>query len=180
MKTRVPRIVALFVGLTLFSLAIDSAIGHFAGKSADNPLQLAPVMIGLIGGMLLSVAAHPGLPLKVFRVLVRVVGGPAVLAGAAGVGYHGRALWMDLADEALSVASLEGVLSVGPPLLAPAAFLGVGMLLWALGSPSLHVFWQPGRVEGAVAPPLGRTSFASPGRIAPVAPAPMVTRAGRL
>jgi hypothetical protein len=89
--------------------------------------------------------------LGIFRPLLRLVALGSILVGALGTGFHLVPLLKDLSDEPFSLAALEGAVSLAPPMFAPAAFVGVGALLWLLASPNVMLRLR----ERPVADPVG-------------------------
>ena len=61
------------------------------------------------------------------------------MVGFAGSTFHLLPLWKDIADEEKTWGGFEGALSLAPPVFAPLAFVGVGMLLVVLASPRIHL-----------------------------------------
>jgi hypothetical protein len=129
------RAVALALALGLAMLAVDAAIGHFAGKDFDNRLQLIPVIYGALGFVVLLVVVWPTARAP-FAWSARLLGVAGVLVGLAGAGFHLNALLNELEGE-YSWSALEGGLSLAPPVFAPLGFAAIGALLWLLPSPRL-------------------------------------------
>ncbi len=133
------RWVVIAAALGLWALAFDSAVGHFAGHEAENLfLQLVPIAVGLLGGVVLLVGSPRWLKTG-WRWVARTVGAICVAIGLAGTWFHGHELWEELSEDALSWGALEGGLSVAPPLGAPGGFIAVGVLLLAVASVRVRV-----------------------------------------
>jgi hypothetical protein len=130
---------AAMMGPGLLVLAIDSAIGHFAGKGLSHLGQLIPIAFGVLGGVALSFLGLQPFRLRAVRLCARIVGAIGVAVGLLGTLFHFIPLIKDLMDEPLSLSAIQGALSVAPPVFAPMAFAGVGALLWFLGSPRLYL-----------------------------------------
>jgi hypothetical protein len=139
-------------------LAVDAAIGHFAGKDFDNPLQFIPVVYGVIAFIALAIVVWPRTR-GPFAWTARIFGASGVLVGLTGTVLHLRALISELKGD-YTWPSLEGGLSVAPPVFAPLAFAGVGALLFFLpsarvliririGSPRPHRKVEPVRLSDA-------------------------------
>jgi hypothetical protein len=52
--------------------------------------------------------------------------------GLAGIYFHGRAIFDDLDGEELALKAIGKIMKDAPPLFAPAAFAGIGLLLLTL------------------------------------------------
>jgi hypothetical protein len=150
------RAIALAMGPGLLTIALDAAISHFADRPMRNPAQLTPVIFAPVACVALLAVALPRAPFKAFRSVVRFVGAAGVLVGLTGCGFHLVALGRLLEGASLTRDALVAALAVAPPVFAPAAFAGIGALVWVLGSPHLTVAYDAGRPgprnQAAVAP----------------------------
>jgi hypothetical protein len=151
MKTRIGRWltqltarrgIALAVGPGLLTVALDSAIAHFAERSMRNPAQLAPVLFAPAALVALLAVAVPRIPFRAFRRVVRAVGAIGIAVGLAGTGFHLMALWRLLEGAPITRQALVAALAVAPPVFAPGAFAGIGIIVWLLGSPRLNVSFE--------------------------------------
>ncbi len=138
-KLGAKRFAALLLGPGIFAVGIDSAIAHFAGKGVSHPAQLVPLAYGAAALVLVVAVALPKLPASWFRRGLRVAALASAAVGAAGTFFHLRPMLEDLADEGVSLLSLEGALAVAPPLFAPGAFVILGALLWVIASPRVEL-----------------------------------------
>lgn len=147
------RAVALALAPGLAMLAIDAAIGHFAGKvDFDNWLQFIPVVYGALAFASLPIAVWPATD-GPFAWCARLLGAAGVVVGLTGTILHLDALLEELKGE-YSWSSVEGGLSVAPPVFAPLAFAGVGLLLWLLPSTRLVLRVRGGLRRSSSAPRL--------------------------
>ena len=132
------RLIALVLGPSFLALGADAAISHFAGKDASSWAQWIPVYVSPVAALVTVAVALPRLRMGVFRWGLRLAGLAGVAVGGLGTWYHLGAFRAELAKEDhLSVAVCEGALGVAPPMFAPAAFIGVGVLLWFIASPKV-------------------------------------------
>jgi hypothetical protein len=133
------RLALLLIAPGFIALVFDVMVGHFMGKDAEHFAQGMPIGMGISCCVLTLAAAL----LKSDRVrlwLTRAVGVMGLFLGIAGTYFHVHAIQEDLADEeTISRGIIEGALGAGPPALAPLAFVGVGLLVMALGSRKLRV-----------------------------------------
>jgi hypothetical protein len=129
------KAVALALAPGLLALAFDAAVAHWAGKDFDNRMQAVPVVHGVVGFVLMTLVCLPK-SRAVFAWTARLVGGSGVVIGLVGTVLHCRELFEELQGQ-YTAASLEGALSVAPPLLAPLGFAGVGAVLFLLPSAKL-------------------------------------------
>lgn len=143
------RALALALAPGLVALALDAAIGHWAGKDFDNRLQTIPVAYGLLGFLAVVVASVPR-SRALFAGVARAVGALGVLIGLVGTGLHLQSLLEEMEGQ-YTAASLEGALSVGPPVLAPLAFSALGLVLFFLPSAKLLLRLRLGTVAPAAA-----------------------------
>jgi hypothetical protein len=140
--------VALALSPGLIALAFDAAVAHWAGKDFDNRLQAVPVVYGVVGFVLMTLVCIPS-SRALFAWTARLVGGAGVVIGLVGTVVHLRALLGDLQGQ-YTAASLEGALSVAPPLLAPFGFVGVGAVLFLLPSARLLLRLRVGNPPGVI------------------------------
>ena len=134
------RGIALGIGPGLLALGADAGISHFAGgRPMAHVAQLVPLCYAPLACGALLGAALPRLSLRWFRLALRLVGIAGALVGAVGSGFHVRALLRLLEGEPLSLENLNAALAVAPPLFAPAAFLGIGVLLAVVASPRVNI-----------------------------------------
>ena len=164
MKALEPKqtaVLALAPGV--LAVALDVAIAHFAGREMVNPAQLLPVTVAPAAAIVLLVgAAKRGWLTRAMR-----IGGAALaVLGTVGTGFHLRALLRLLtgAGEKLTWQGLQAALAVAPPLFAPGAFLGLGVVVLLLASPRVEVGLrseQPLRPARLAAVPQGQPARAA-------------------
>ncbi len=145
------RVAAIALALALPSLAFDAAIGHFAGKSNDHWGQWVPIWFAPPATLLLLIFSLPKVALPKFRLVMRIGGVLTAAVGVAGTVFHLLATLREIGQEAWTLPTLEGALSVAPPLLAPGAFVGIGAVLWMLGHPRLVLLLRGEESESASA-----------------------------
>jgi hypothetical protein len=154
------RALALAVAPGLAMLAVDAAIGHFAGSDFDNRLQLIPVLYGMLGFVVLPIVVWPKAHAP-FAWAARVLGAAGVAVGLTRTWFHFTALGSELKGD-YSWPAIEGGLSVAPPAFAPLGFAAVGVLLWLLPSPRLLLRLRIGRRRESVVRALGGPRRGSP------------------
>jgi hypothetical protein len=137
------KAVALAIGPGLLFLALDAGISHFVGKDDSTPMQYVPVYYGMLGALLLIIAAFPR-SRTFFAVMARLVGVAGVVVGLLGTWFHIHALLEDMKGT-YDWPTLQGSLATTPPVFAPLAFAGVGALIFALASPKLLLRYRIGK-----------------------------------
>jgi hypothetical protein len=65
-------------------------------------------------------------------VINQVVGVLGMVVGLAGIYFHGRSILEDLEGEKMAMKVIGKIMKDAPPLFAPAAFAGIGLLLLTL------------------------------------------------
>jgi hypothetical protein len=152
MKTRITeflnqlepkRAVAMAIGPGLVAIGTDAGIAHFAGREMVHAGQLIPVLFAPLGCAALVAFAAPRVRGAWFRRAVRAVGAFAVAVGTLGTAFHVRAFFRLMAGTEWTRAMIEAALAVAPPLFAPAAFAGIGVVVWMLGNPRLAIQIAP-------------------------------------
>lgn len=123
----------LFLAGGMVSLVFDAFVAHFSWNARSMKwTQAVPIIYGLFASVALTAGAFlPSATASGARML-RLVGGLGLLIGGTGVILHGIVLVESLEGEPLGVITIGKALSLAPPLFAPAAFAGVGLLLVAL------------------------------------------------
>jgi hypothetical protein len=145
------RALALALGPGAAAIGGDAAIAHFAGRDMAHPAQLLPVIVGPLACVALLAVAGPRLPEKWFRRGARAVGALLTALGTVGTSFHARALARLLEGEPLTWAGLKTALAVAPPIMAPGAFILLGVLIFALGNERLRIELAPATFVHAVA-----------------------------
>ena len=124
------RLVVLALAPGMLTLAFDAGVGHFAGHSSSNVLQYVPVVYAIVATLLLLAVSVVAVPPKAFARVLQVVGALSAAVGAVGVALHGWNILESLKDEeAITLKVVWKTLGLCPPLFAPGAFLGFGVLL---------------------------------------------------
>jgi hypothetical protein len=127
------RKVVLFLAGGMVSLVFDAFVAHFQWNNRTMKWnQTIPVVYGLVALVALAVVAL--VPLRGRRSirLGQAIGALGILVGGAGVFFHGKSLFNDLDADSLGIVAIGKLLASGPPLFAPSAFAGVGLLLLTL------------------------------------------------
>ena len=134
------RAAALAIAPGVLTLALDVAIAHFAGREMVNPAQLLPVTVAPAAAIVLFVGAAKR---DWLTRAMRIGGAALAVLGTVGTGFHLRALLRLIAGagpgEKLTWQGLQAALAVAPPLFAPGAFLGLGVVVLLLASPRVEV-----------------------------------------
>ena len=125
------RIVVLALAPGVAAIAADAAIAHFAGREMANPAQLLPVTVGPLVAVVLMAVVNPK--------VVRAAGAVLTLLGTVGTGFHVRAFLRLLAGQRVTWDAVQSALAVAPPVAAPGAFIGLGVVVYLLGSPALRI-----------------------------------------
>lgn len=137
------RAIAIAIGPGILAVGFDAWISHLVGKPLSHSAQYVPVAYAAIAAVLVMAAAIPRLAEPVFIWTMRIMGVLGVLVGVSGTWFHVRWLVESL-EEPVTREALEELLPVAPPIFAPAAFAGIGVLLLALGSRSLIIRLRTG------------------------------------
>ncbi len=152
------RAISIALGPGILAIGVDAWIAHLVGKPLSHPAQYVPIAYAPIATLLVLAVAVPKLSEAVFTWTMRAMGALGVLIGIAGTWFHLRWLLGQL-EGPITQEALEELLPVAPPLFAPAAFAGLGLLLVALGSRSLLIRFQIGSRS---------ISDAEPGTVVPI------------
>lgn len=130
------RVALLALGPGVAAVAADAAIAHFAGREMAHPAQLLPVTVGPLAAVVLLAAVNPK--------VVRAAGAVLAALGSVGTFFHARAFLRLLAGQRLDWGVVQNALAAAPPVAAPGAFIGLGVVVWLLASPALRIqFDQP-------------------------------------
>ena len=153
----VKRFLALALAPGFVALAADVAADHLADQTVEHPAQITGAVTPLLCAVLLLVLAVSRLGPAGFRRLSWTTAVLSSLTGLVGTWFHVVALLDGLGEE-LSWADLLETLTVTPPVFAPAAFVGLGALLFALGSERVGITVEvraPAEAPEAAAAPQG-------------------------
>jgi hypothetical protein len=127
------RKVALVLGPGMLTLAIDAFIPHWSWNNSTMKWnQYPPVIYGVLAFVALMAVAF--LPMQTRqRILInQVVGALGMVVGLAGIYFHLVAIYEEVEGEQIALTVIGKIMKDAPPLFAPAAFAGVGLLLLTL------------------------------------------------
>ena len=127
------RKIILFLTGGMLTLVFDAFVAHFQWNNRTMKwTQTIPVIYGLLSFIALTVVALFPLRAHHGARLGQTVGAVGLLVGGTGIFLHGKTLFQDLDTDAIGIVAVGKVLAAGPPLFAPSAFAGVGLLLLTL------------------------------------------------
>jgi len=127
------RKILVFLAGGMLTLVFDAFIAHFSWKNLTMKwTQSLPIIYGLASALALAVAALFALPARAHNRLVISVGALGMAVGLTGISLHSVAIAESLQGEEVAITAIGKALQLSPPLFAPAAFAGVGLLLIAL------------------------------------------------
>jgi hypothetical protein len=122
----------------LVTMAFDAGIAHFAGRPLKHPGQLVPVVFGAV--LVGLIGALSKVNVERLSKIARAVALASIAVGVLGSAYHALAvLRMVTTTGGVDLDMVAVAISIGPPLLAPGAFAGLGAALWALASPRVGI-----------------------------------------
>ncbi len=117
-----------FLGLGFWGLAADVFLEHYFTIHSMRPPQWIPVVFGPLAGVIALVTAwrFDALTLRLFGLAAWL----SIATGGLGLYYHGTAVTrnLDSLRDLLNSQTLFAVLPHAPPLGAPMAFVGMGVL----------------------------------------------------
>jgi hypothetical protein len=130
------RKVLLLLSGGMLTLVFDAFVDHFKWtRAAEQGLlagmnwnQWIPIFYGLISAVLLAAPALRQLEPRLETRLLLGVGIVGLVVGHAGMFFHLLRIWDALPDER-TISEIGKTLKDEPPIFAPAAFAGVGLLL---------------------------------------------------
>jgi hypothetical protein len=126
------RKVLLFLAGGMVTLVFDAFVAHFKwARHSMNWNQWIPVVYGLIAAVVLAVPALIQLEPKVESKVLVFFGLVGIVVGTLGVYFHLSRVIGNLPEEH-TVEAIGRELKDEPPIFAPAAFAGVGLLLLVL------------------------------------------------
>lgn len=127
------RKVALVLGPGMLTLAIDAFIPHWSWNNNSMKWnQYPPVIYGVLGFLALMAVGLLPMQTKQRILINQVVGFLGMVVGLAGIYFHGRSIVEDLEGEEMAMKVIGKIMKDAPPLFAPAAFAGIGLLLLTL------------------------------------------------
>jgi hypothetical protein len=144
------RFVLLLLAGGYVALFIDAYIGHeVTGGGISNPAQYLPLGFSPLAALVCAFLGLKRVSERLLAWVTGVVGSVSAVMGAVGVGLHLYPVLLDLQNEEVTWAAFLGALGSAPPLLAPAAFLAVGLMLIAVGARRVRISIQtPGAPGG--------------------------------
>ncbi len=138
-----PKRVALIgVAFGYVALFADAFIGHESNGGIDLIRQYVPLVFAPLAIAALLAVGLARTSERTLAGVCKVVGLLSIAIGLAGTYFHVHAVVEDLANDRLSSGAILGALTSGPPIAAPGGFVGVGLLLYALGLQRLSVTWR--------------------------------------
>jgi len=127
------RKVCLFLAGGMLTLVFDAFVAHFSWNNHTMKWnQAIPVVYGLAGTLLLGVIGLLPLGERRTRQIGAVCGLAGLLVGGLGVFFHAKALLEGMDSDTSGIDAFGKLLAAGPPIFAPGAFAGVGLLLLLL------------------------------------------------
>ena len=127
------RKVPLVLGPGMLTLAIDAFIPHWSWNNNSMKWnQYPPVIYGVLGFLALMAGALLSMPHKRRILINQIVGVGGMIVGLAGIYFHGRAIFDEIDGEEMAIKVIGKIMKDAPPLFAPAAFAGIGLLLLTL------------------------------------------------
>lgn len=127
------RKVLLFLAGGMVTLAFDAFVAHFQWNNRTMKWnQTIPIIYGLLALIVLGVVAL--LPHRERRGVraMQAMGAIGLLVGGLGMFFHAKSLLEGMDADTKGVIAIGKALASGPPLFAPSAFAGVGLLLLTL------------------------------------------------
>jgi len=127
------RKVVLFLAGGMLTLVFDAFIAHFSWNNHTMKWnQAIPVVYGLAGTLLLGIVGLLPLSEALTRKIGAFFGLTGLLVGGLGVYFHAKALLEGMDADTTGIDAFGKLLAAGPPIFAPGAFAGVGLLLLVL------------------------------------------------
>jgi hypothetical protein len=127
------RKVLLILAPGMLTLAFDAFVPHWSWNNNTMKWnQYPPVIYGLLAFVFMGLAGVVNMPSATRIKINQVVGVIGIIVGAAGIYFHGMAALEGLEGEVIGLKVLGTTLKSAPPLFAPAAFAGIGLLLFVL------------------------------------------------
>jgi hypothetical protein len=137
----VKRLAFLALAPAFIAVTIDAGISHAVGKEVEHAPQYVPIFFGPLAALATAALGAFALSERVVRRVSAAIGLLGAVIGTAGLWFHFQVLVADLSDETFSLSALAGALSLSPPVLAPGAFAGLGVLVLVLGHPKFRLDW---------------------------------------
>jgi hypothetical protein len=127
------RKVLLFLAGGMLTLVFDAFIAHWSWNRASMKWnQWPPVAYGLFAFAVLQLMSLRQFKPKSENFWLNVNGALGIVIGLVGVYFHVVEVVASMEGEELTIISLGKTLAATPPVFAPAAYTGVGLLLMVL------------------------------------------------
>jgi hypothetical protein len=127
------RKVALILGPGMLTLAIDAFIPHWSWNNNSMKWnQYPPVVYGVLAFLAMMAVGLLRMPSRQRILINQIVGVGGLIVGLAGIYFHGRAIWEEVEGEKMAMSVIGKIMKDAPPLFAPAAFAGIGLLMLTL------------------------------------------------
>jgi hypothetical protein len=128
------RKVLLFLFPGMLTLVWDAFFAHWSFAKAAMPhwTQYIPVIYGVLAFVALAVATLLPMAEKASVRICQATGVVGLFVGAGGIYFHGMNLLESLEGETMSFATIGKAVKLAPPIFAPAAFAGIGLLIICL------------------------------------------------
>lgn len=146
------RLVFLLLSLGYVGLFVDAYIGHeVSGGGISENTQYLPLVFAPTAAIVCAFLGLQRVSERSLHWTSGIVGWASSVMGLVGTLLHLRPVFVDLQDEETTFSAILGALGSSPPLLAPAAFLAIGVLMLAVGSRRVRISVDPRRAtpEGA-------------------------------
>ena len=126
--------VLLFLFPGMLTLVWDAFFAHwsFAKSAMPHWTQYIPVIYGVIAFVALAAATLLPMSNTASVRICQITGVFGLLVGAGGIYFHGVNLLESLEGEAMTFATIGKAVKLAPPIFAPAAFAGIGLLIICL------------------------------------------------
>jgi hypothetical protein len=128
MALQIKRWLLAFLGLGFWGLTVDVFLEHYFTIHSMRQPQWIPIVFGPLAGVMTLLAAwrFEAMTLRLFGLAAWI----SISIGGLGLYYHGVAVarFLESPLELLDVQVLFAVLPHTPPLGAPMAFVGMGVL----------------------------------------------------
>ncbi len=127
------RKVLLFLSGGMLTLVFDAFIAHFSwNRGTMTWNQWIPVIYGMVAFVHLGALALKQFSPGSENAGLLANGIIGLIVGGVGVVLHGVEFWDTLDMEALTFTEIGKTLAIAPPIFAPAAYAGVGLLLMVI------------------------------------------------
>lgn len=127
------RKVLLILAPGMLTLAFDAFVPHWSWNNNTMKWnQYPPVIYGVLAFVFMSAAGVLTMPSATRIRINQIVGVCGAIVGVAGIYFHGISAIEGLEGEELGLKIIGTTLKSAPPLFAPAAFAGIGLLLFVL------------------------------------------------